>query len=92
MLLDVAAALGKALARRHLFDNWPSSLIKYALLRLGFDAKLTAKIRGCTFEMSLETFERLVSGSSRGLIKSITCVDGRMLVNGVEVENLDDVI
>ena len=82
----------KALACRYLFDNWPSLLIKYALLRLGFDVKLIAKIRGCTFEMSPETFERLVSRSSRGLIKSITCVNGRMFVNGVEVKNIDDVI
>jgi FkbM family methyltransferase len=95
MLLDVATALGKvrkALASRHLFDNWPSLMIKYALLRLGFDVKLIAKIRGCTFEMGPETFERFVSRSSRGLIKSVTCVDGRILVNGVEVKNLDDVI
>jgi FkbM family methyltransferase len=67
-------------------------MIKCALLRLGFDVKLIAKIRGCTFEMGPETFERLVSRSSRGLIKSVTCVDGRILVNGVEVKNLDDVI
>jgi hypothetical protein len=95
MLLDVATAFEKArkaLASRHLFDNWPSLMIKYALLRLGIEAKLTAKIRGCTFEMSPETFERLVSRSSRGLIKSVMCVDGRILVNGVEVKNIDDVI
>jgi len=95
MLFGIATALEKArkaLAGRHLFDNWPSLLIKYALLRLGFDVKLIAKIRGCAFEMSPETFERLVSRSSRGLIKSITCVDGRMFVNGVEVKNFDDVI
>jgi FkbM family methyltransferase len=53
---------------------------------------LISKIRGYTFEMSPETFEGLVSRSSRGLIKSITCVDGRILVNGVEVKNIDDVI
>jgi FkbM family methyltransferase len=95
MLSNITTALErarKALAGRHLFDNWPSLLIKYALLRLGFDVKLIAKIHGYTFEMSPETFERLVSRSSRGLIKSITCVDGRMLVNGVEVKNIDDVI
>jgi hypothetical protein len=95
MLLDVATALGKArkaLASRHLFDNWLSLMNKYALHRLGFDVKLIAKIRGCTFEMSPETFERLVSRSSRGLIKSVTCINGRILVNGVEVKNFDDVI
>jgi len=95
MLFGIATALEearKALAGRHLFDNWPSLLIKYVLLRLGFDVKLIAKIRGCAFEMSPETFERLVSRSSRGLIKSIKCVDGRIFVNGVEVKNFDDVI
>ena len=37
MLFGIATALEKArkaLASRHLFDNWPSLLIKYALLRL----------------------------------------------------------
>jgi FkbM family methyltransferase len=98
MLLDAGTVLEKArkkarkaLASRYLFDNWPLLLIKYALLRLGFDVKLIAKIRGCTFEVSPETFERLVDGSSRGLIKSVICVDGRILVNGVEVKNIDDV-
>jgi len=95
MLLDTAAVFEKArkaLASRHLFDNWLSLMIRYALHRLGFDVKLTAKIRGCTFEISPETFEQLVSRSSRGLIKSIKCVDGRIFVNGVEVKNLDEVI
>jgi len=95
MLFGIATALEKArkaLAGRYLFDNWFSLLIKYALLRLGFDVKLTAKIRGCAFEMSPETFEQLISRSSRGLIKSITCVNGKILVNGVEVKNIDDVI
>jgi hypothetical protein len=95
MLLGITTVLGKAkkaLACRHLFDNWPSLMIKCALLRLGFDVKLTVKIRGCTFEMSPETFERLVSRYSRGLIKSIACVDGKMFVNGVEVKNIDDVV
>jgi hypothetical protein len=57
-----------------------------------FLRKDIAEICGCTFEISPETFERLVSRSSRGLIKSVTCVDGRILVNGVEVKNIDDVI
>jgi hypothetical protein len=81
MLLNFATALEKArkaLASRHLFDNWLSLMIRYALHRLGFDVKLTAKIRGCTFEISPETFERLVSRSSRGLIKSVECINGRV--------------
>ena len=85
MLLNIATVFEKArkaLACRYLFDNWPSLMIKYALLKLGFDVKLIAKIRGCTFEMSPETFEQLVGRSSRGLIKSIKCVDGKILVNG----------
>jgi hypothetical protein len=95
MLLDTAAVfekVRKALACRYLFDNWLSLMIRYALHRLGFAVKLTAKIRGCIFEISPETFEQLVSRSSRGLIKSIKCVDGRIFVNGVEVKNLDEVI
>jgi hypothetical protein len=71
MLLNFAKALGKArkaLASRHLFDNWLSLMIRYALHRLGFDVKLTAKIRGCTFEISPETFERLVRARAGDIV------------------------
>jgi FkbM family methyltransferase len=82
----------RALASRYLFDNWLSLLIKYALTRLGFNARLVARVGDCTFELSPETFERVVSRFSRGLFKSIECVNGRLLVNGVEVNGIDDVI
>jgi hypothetical protein len=95
MLLDVATAFEKArkaLASRHLFDNWPSLLIKYALLRLGFDVKLIAKINDCALKMTPEAFERFVSRFSRGLVKSIECIDGRVFVNGVKVGSIDDAV
>jgi len=81
-----------ALAARYLFDNWLALLIKYALIRLGFNVKLVARVGDCAFELSREVFERFVSRFSRGFIKSIECVNGRLLVNGVEVNGIDDVI
>jgi FkbM family methyltransferase len=81
-----------ALAARYLFDNWLALLIKYALIRLGFNVKLVARVGDCAFELSREVFERFASRFSRGFIKSIECVNGRLLVNGVEVNSIDDVI
>jgi FkbM family methyltransferase len=82
----------RALASRYLFDNWLSLLIKFALTRLGFNVKLVTRVGDCTFELSREVFERFVSRFSRGFIKSVGCVNGRLLVNGVEVDRIDDVI
>jgi FkbM family methyltransferase len=67
-------------------------LIKYALTRLGFNARLVARVGDCTLELSPETFERFVGRFSRGFIKSIGCVNGRLLVNGVEVSRIDGLI
>jgi len=76
--LHITEALAKArraLASRYLFDNWLSLLIKYALIKIGFNVKLTAKVDNCTFELSPEIFGCLVDGASRGLIKLIRCGD-----------------
>jgi L-fucose isomerase-like protein len=51
-----------------------------------------ARVGDCAFELSREVFERFVSRFSRGFIKSIGCVNGRLLVNGAEVNRIDDVI
>jgi hypothetical protein len=91
-VVKILTKVRRALASRYLFDNWLSLLIKYALTRLGFNVKLTAKVDNCAFELSPETFEKLVSGFSRGFIKSIGCVNGRLFINGVEVDGIDDVI
>jgi len=71
----------RALYSRYLFDNWFSLLIKYALIKIGFNVKLTAKVDNCAFELSPEAFACLVSMASRGLVK-ISCVDGGLYVNG----------
>lgn len=89
---EVPTKVRRALASRHLFDNWFPLLIKSALTRLGFNVKLVARVGDCTFELSREVFERFVSRFSRGFIKSVECVNGRLLVNGVEVNRIDDVI
>ncbi len=88
----VLTKVRRALASRYLFDNWLSLLIKYALTRLGFNARLVARVGNCTLELSPEGFERFVGRFSRGFTKSIECVNGRLLVNGVEVNRIDDVI
>jgi len=93
--LRINAALAKArraLYSRYLFDNWLSLLIKYALTRLGLNVRLVARVGDCTFELSREVFERFVSRFSRASIKSIGCVNGRLLVNGIEVKSIDDII
>ena len=93
--MRINAALAKArraLYSRYLFDNWLSLLIRYALTRLGLNVRLVARVGDCTFELSREVFERVVSRFSRASIKSIGCVNGRLLVNGIEVNRIDDII
>jgi FkbM family methyltransferase len=70
----------RALASRYLFNNWLSLLIKYALIKIGFNVKLTAKVNGCAFELDPEVFGCLVNGASRGLIKLIRCDDRDVFV------------
>jgi FkbM family methyltransferase len=84
--------LKKGFAASYLFDNWFSLIIRYILNKIGFCIKLRARIDNCVFEIQPDIFARLVSRFSRGLIKSIECVNGRLFVNGVEVDSIDDVI
>jgi FkbM family methyltransferase len=67
-------------------------LIRYALAKLGFNVKLVARVGDCIFDLSTETFGRFVGRFLRGFIKSIECVNGRLLVDGVEVDRIDDII
>jgi len=80
------------LASFHLFDNWYLLLIKYALSKIGFNVKLKAKIDGCFIEIDPVVFAQFVSRFSRGLIKSIRCVESKLFVNDIEVNNINDVI
>ena len=91
-ITDILTKVKAALASRYVFDNWFSLLIKYALTRLGFNARLVARVGNCTLELSPEGFERFVGRFSRGFIKSIECVNGKLLVNGVEVNRIDGLI
>jgi hypothetical protein len=95
MSLRINKALAKvrrALASRYLFDNWLSLLIKYALTRLGFNVRLTARVSDCTLELSPEVFGRVVGGFSRGLIRSVECNGKRLIVNNMEITNINDLI
>ena len=80
------------MATHHLFDNWFSLLVRYALIRLGINVKLRARIGDCSFDVSSEVFGRFLSRFSRGLIKVVKCVDDKLLVNDVEISNISDII
>jgi FkbM family methyltransferase len=82
----------KALVARKLFDNWLSLIIKYILSKLGLKVKLKVKINECVLILDPDVFSRIVSRFERGEITSIKCVNGRLLVNNVEVEHLNDLI
>jgi len=79
-IAEMLTKVRRALASRYLFDNWLSLLIRYALIRLGFNVKLTAKVNGCDFELGPEVFGCLVNRASRGLIKLIRCDDRDVFV------------
>jgi len=81
-----------ALASRYLFDNWFALLISYALVRLGFNAKLKARISDRTIEIDPEVFAHLVSSFSRRQIRSIKSVANKLFVNDVEVNDINDVV
>jgi len=89
---EMLTKVRRALASRYLFDNWLSLLIKYALTRLGFNVKLVARVGDCTFELSPEAFERIVSRFSRGLIRSVECNGKKLIVNNIEITNINDLV
>ena len=82
----------KALSARRLFNNWYSLLVKYALNRIGFHVKLKAKIDKCYFNIDPNVFARIVSRISHIPIKSVICVGEKLLINGIEVDDLNNVI
>ena len=81
-----------ALVTRHLFDNWYLLLGRYALSKLGFNVKLIASIDNCTFELSPKLFGLLIRSASRRLINSISCQDNRLVINGIEISDINDVM
>jgi len=88
----VLRKIRRAFATRYLFGNWYSLLLEYVLAKMGFDVRLRARVDECIFEIDPEVFARFVSRFSRGLIKSIKCVDGKLFVNDIEINNISDVI
>ena len=64
----------------------------YTLNRVGFNVKLKAKINDCIFKIDPEVFARFMSRASRGLIKSTRCYDDKLLINGIQVNDIADVI
>jgi hypothetical protein len=95
MQLGITEALRKvriSLASFHLFDNWYLLLIKYTLSKIGFNVKLKAKIDGCFIEIEPGVFATIASRFSRELIKSIRCIEDKLFVNDIEVNNINDVI
>jgi len=88
----VLRKIRRAFAARYLFGNWYSLLLEYVLAKMGFDVRLRARVGECIFEIDPEVFARFVNRFSRGLIKSIKCVDGKLFVNDIEINNISDVI
>jgi len=67
-------------------------IFRYGLSKLGLNIKLEARVEDCAFGVEPDVFDRIVRRFSRGLIKSIKCVNGKLFVNDVEVDNISDVI
>jgi len=80
-IAEMLRKVRRALASRYLFDNWLSLLIKYALIKIGFNVKLTAKVNNCIFELSPEVFGCLTDRASRKLVK-LSCINGELYING----------
>jgi hypothetical protein len=57
-------------------------LIKYPLAKMGFGVKIEVKRGDCICELSPEAFARLISRFSRGIIKTIECIDGKLYIDG----------
>ena len=86
------AKVKKLLDSLYIFDNRISLLTRYLLNVLGFRVKLVARIQNCFSEVSPEAFVQFVSMLSRGLIKSVKCVDGKLFINDVKVNSINDAI
>ncbi|MFZ8788087.1 MAG: FkbM family methyltransferase [Acidilobaceae archaeon] len=81
-----------ALVTRYLFDNWYLLLGRYALSKLGFNVKLIASIDNCIFELSPKLLGLLIRSASRRLIDSISCQDNRLVINGIEISDINDMM
>jgi len=92
ILIKILTKVKKAFDSRRLFNNWLELLIKYALKRVGFNAKLMARVNKCALELDPEVFGVIVDRFSRGFIKSIECINHKLFVNGVEVNSINDVV
>jgi len=88
-LLDV---IRKSLASRNLFDNWLSLLLKYVLVKIGFNVRLKARANDCILEITPEVYALLVIRCYQGVIKKLKCTDNRVFLNDVEVADLSEVI
>jgi len=82
LITSILLKFKKALLSRQLFDNWIELLIKYPLAKMGFGVKIEVKRGDCICELSPEAFARLISRFSRGIIKTIECIDGKLYIDG----------
>ena len=75
-IVRIGTRVRRALSSRNLFDNWLQLLFKYLVARRDVSTILNAKIGSCVTPLTVKAYESLVSRHARGLIKSISCVDG----------------
>jgi FkbM family methyltransferase len=56
---------------------------------MDINAVLNAKINDCVVSLTIRTYESLISRYSRGLIRSISCSNGHLYINGVRVDDIN---
>jgi FkbM family methyltransferase len=84
----------RAIVAHKLFDNWLLVLAKLFLSRLGITSPIHIKIGNCVYDVDPGVLERLLSRVARKYInvRSFACVQGKLHVNDIEVNNVDDLI
>ena len=82
----------RALRSRYLFDNWLLLLAKYALIKLGLNVKLEAKIKGYSFKLSSDVLVWFVSRFSHCLIRHVDCVNNTLIMDNVRVKLVSDAV
>ncbi len=88
-VVRIGTRIRRALSSRNLFDNWLQLLFKYLVARRDVNTILNAKINDCVIPLTIKAYESLVSRYSRGLIKSIHCVNGYVYMNDVRINDIN---
>ena len=90
----ICKKIKRAFQSRHLFNNWISLLVRLLLIKLGFNVPLYVRVDDCVIRTEPSVLERLISRFARGYIhiNSLKCVNGRLFINNVEVNDIRDIV